>query len=213
MHKLTAIKRTEKGKQAAKRLRKSGIVPAVIYGESTEPLKLSIKYSDLRDLVYSEHGAHALIELTVSGDGKDRQENVMIKEAQRHPMRDTFTHIDFVKVDLNKAIRTKVTLEIIGEAAGVVDGGVLQQVHREVEIECLPGDLPDSIEVDVSELAIGHAIIAGDLLMPAGVTLLDDVEEILLTIIAPTAIIEEEEVTEVEIEPELIGGEKQEESE
>lgn len=208
MNQLTVTLRETKGKQVAKSLRANGSVPAIIYGEGIEPLGLAINLADLKRLAHSEHGIHAIIDLTIAGSKDNRRENVMIKEIQRNAKKDSIVHVDFLKVNMDKPIKTKVAVELIGEPAGALDGGILTQVHHELDIECLPGDMPSSIEVDVSSLTIGHSMTVGDLVLPAGVTMMTNIDEPIAIVTAVAAEAVAEEVSEGEAEPEIVGTEE-----
>lgn len=198
--KLKAEERKVTGKGPVRRLRSQGEVPAVLYGQGTEAFPLKIKADDLREVLHSSAGSNVLIDMQVAR-GKEKENHlVMIKEIQRHPFKSRLLHIDFVKVSRDEKVTTKVPIAITGEdvAAGLKAGGTLQHNLWEVEVECLPADMPDHVFADVSQLEIGDHLTVADLKGASGVTILTDTEDTILTILAPRIIeVEEVEVAEV----------------
>jgi large subunit ribosomal protein L25 len=196
---LELAQRTEHGSRAMRRLRRSGRVPGIIYGGDAEPLAFEVDARILRNTL-----AHAGAVLDVSIDGGSTQP-AMVKDLQRHPIRGEILHADLLRVDLTQTIQTTVVLEITGadEAPGVTEGGVLSQETRELNVEALPGDLPDSIVVDVSGMQLNETLGLDAVTAPDGVTLLDDPETtVIATITAPTA---EPTDEDIETETELVG--------
>jgi large subunit ribosomal protein L25 len=195
---LTLQARTEQGSRAMRRLRRAGAVPGVIYGGQDEPVTFAVDALTLRNTLAH---AGAVLEVTV---GSGQTENVVIKELQRHPVRGDIMHADLLRVRMDVSIQTQVTVELLGgdEAPGVTEGGVLSQEHREVTVEALPGDIPDSIQVDVSHLVINDTLTLSSVTAPAGVTFVDDPDTVLATITPPTLEPVEEEI---ETETELVG--------
>jgi large subunit ribosomal protein L25 len=173
--------RTPEGSRSTRRMRRSGLVPGVIYGGGGEPQHFSVDARILRNTL-----AHsgAVLEVTLEG-GKD---NVMVKALQRHPVRGEFVHVDFVRVNMNVAVHTTVTVELINgeDAAGVKEGGVLTQDLRDLNVEALPGDIPEYIQLDVTSLEINHTLHVSDLTAPQGVTILDDPEMVVCSVTPPT---------------------------
>jgi large subunit ribosomal protein L25 len=194
--------RTPENSRATRRLRRQGLVPGVIYGgHGDEPAHFAVDARILRNTL-----AHSGAILEVSIDGGEGTP-VLVKDVQRHPVRGEAMHVDFLRVRMDEAIHTTVSIELTGadEAPGVVEGGVLNQETREVNIEALPGDIPDAIVVDVSAMEMNATLTLAIVTAPRGVTLLDDPEEtVLATITPPTAEPVEEEI---ETETELIGDE------
>ena len=204
---LAVQQREPSGSRGARRLRRSGKVPGVIYGGGEDPISFEV---DARDLRLALAHAGAVIELSIDGGTSP----VVLKELIRHPVTGDTVHIDLLRVRLDQAINSTVVVELTGaeESPGVKEGGVLEQVTREVNIEALPTDIPDSLSFDVSELVIGDTITLESLSTPAEVTLLDDPETVLVTLNPPKLVVEEE--PEVEEETELVGeGEEGEEGE
>jgi large subunit ribosomal protein L25 len=195
---LSVDARDPDGSRGARRLRRTGKVPGVIYGGGEDPVSFSVDARDLR--VALSHGG-AVIELSLDGAASP----VVVKELVRHPVTGDTMHLDLLRVRLDQAISSTVVVELAGseESPGVKEGGVLEQVTREINIEALPNDIPDSLSFDVSELVIGDTITLESLALPAEVTLLDDPETVLVTLNPPRLVIEEE--PEVEEETELVG--------
>jgi large subunit ribosomal protein L25 len=196
---LEVATRSEQGSRAVRRLRRAGRVPGVIYGGGDEPLAFEVDARTLRNTLAH---AHAVIELSVDG-GKATP--VLVKDLQRHPVRGDILHADLLRVRMDQAIQTTVTVELVGadEAPGVVEGGVLSQEARELTVEALPGDIPDVITVDVSGLQVNETMLLDAVKAPQGVTLVDDPETtVIATITPPTA---EPVESEIETETELVG--------
>jgi large subunit ribosomal protein L25 len=197
--KLSLTARAPEGSRTARRLRRSGEVPGVIYGGDGEPSHFSVDARILRNTL-----AHSGAILDISIDGGSSAP-VLVKDLQRHPVRGDILHVDLLRVNMNEAIQTTVVIELVGSdaAPGVVEGGVLSQETRELNIEALPGDIPDSIVHDVSGMEMNETLTVAAITAPPGVTLLDDPEEtVVASITPPTAEPVEEEI---ETEPELVG--------
>ena len=206
--KLTAETREETGKGPMGRLRAKGGIPAVLYGLGVEPHSLTVKKEDLSEVLHTEAGVNVLIDLQVV-DGKKKESHlVMIREIQRHPFKQKFLHVDFVKVARDEKVSTGVPIAVRGEeeSLGLKAGGTLQHNIWEVEVECLPADMPDHLYVDISSMEIGDHLRVSDLGSPAGVAILTDADDIILTILAPRVI--EVEVPEVEVPEEVVPGEE-----
>jgi large subunit ribosomal protein L25 len=184
------------GSRAARRLRRTGSVPGVLYGGGEEPVSFQVDGRLLRQTLAH---AGAVIELSIDGAGGTP---VVVKEIVRHPVSGETVHIDMLRVRLDQAISATVVLDLVGgeEAPGVKEGGVLEQVARELNIEALPGDIPDVIQYDVSGLQIGDTITLEAVSPPRGVTLTDDPETVVATVTPPRLQLEEEEGIEEETE-------------
>jgi large subunit ribosomal protein L25 len=214
---LDCLLREETGKSKVNSLRRSGFVPAIIYGQGKNPLVIKLDRSQLVKFMHAHHGAENMIITLVVSDGekskKSGQEKpVLIKEIQFDPVKDGIWHIDFNEISLTKAIEVKVPIEAKGDAIGVKqDGGVLTHVLWELEIECLPTVIPEKIEVDVTNMKIGDAVYVKDLPVKDGVKVLTDKEATVFTLMSPK--IEEvvAEVTEgaAPAEPEVIKEKKE----
>jgi len=198
---LTIEPRVERGSRAARRLRRSGYVPGIVYGKGDESTAFKVEARRLRAVLAE---GHALFDIQL--DGGD-QEPVIVKEQQRDPVRGLLVHLDLLRVRLDEKIQSMVPLELEGseEAPGVKEGGVLEHVTREVLIEALPTDIPDRIVADVSGLGIAETMNLSIVPVPAGGELPGDLEEIVVaTVTAPPEVIEEPEGEE---EAELVGEE------
>lgn len=198
--KLEATVRPQTGKGAARKIRTRGEVPAVLYGLGAEPQTLSVNKDDLQDAIRSEAGLNVLLDLVVL-DGKEKNSHlVMIKELQRHPFRDRLLHIDFLKVARDEKVAMKVPISVRGEeeSLGLKAGGTMQHNLWELEVECLPTEVPDHIYADIHEIKIGEHLSVGELEIPQGVTVLTDVEDVVLTVLAPRLVEEEVPVAEEE---------------
>ncbi|MBA3840328.1 MAG: 50S ribosomal protein L25 [Thermoleophilaceae bacterium] len=196
---LTVEERAERGSRATRRLRREGWVPGVVYGEGSETVSFKV---GVRDLRLALQAATAVIDLKV---GSARPLPVIVKETQQHPVRGEVMHLDLLQVNLRQKIHSTLAVELVGSesAPGVVQGGVLEHVTRELNIEALPGDLPERIDVDVSGLEVAGTLPLSEISPPEGVEFLDDPDEtVIATIGAPTAL---EETDAVEEETELVG--------
>lgn len=196
---LTVAPRTAEGSRANRRLRRTGLVPGVVYGGEGGPISFQVDARLLRNAL--AHGG-AVITLTVEGEGETP---VVLKDQQRHPVTGDTLHVDMLRVDLTQTIQTTVVLELTGveDAPGVKAGGVLEQVTRELNIEALPSEIPDQIVHDVSAAEIGDTILLESVAAPQGVTLLDDGETVLVTVTPPR--LSTEPSDEIETETEVVG--------
>jgi large subunit ribosomal protein L25 len=195
--KLTVQARESRGSAASRRLRAQGLIPGVLYGGGGEAHPFSIEERELRRVLTGDHGLHAILDVVL--DGSQKAHHAVLKEYQLDPTRPRLLHVDLQEVRLDQVIHTQVVVEIVGESEGVKEGGVLSQINREVNVEALPMEVPDRLELDVSRMVIGDALRLTDLRVPEGVKLLDDPETVLVTVTPPTKI-EEPEVEEEELE-------------
>jgi large subunit ribosomal protein L25 len=198
--KLNVTSRATGGSRAVRRLRRSGRVPGVLYGGGGDAVSFD---ADARELRLALASSGAVLDFSVDG-GKATP--VVLKETQRDPVRGETVHIDLLRVRLDQAINAVVPIELTGteDAPGVKEGGVLEQITREVNVEALPTAIPESIVHDVSEMQIGDHIGLADLAIPEGVTLLDDVDEAVVATLSPPRLQAEVE-EEIEAETELVG--------
>jgi large subunit ribosomal protein L25 len=198
--KLDVTSRAAAGSRAARRLRRSGRVPGVLYGGGSEPLGFD---ADARELRMALAGSGAVLDLSIDGQ---KPTPVVLKEAQRHPVRGETVHVDLLRVNLNEAISAVVPLELhdIDDAPGVKEGGVLEQITRELNVEALPTAIPESIVHNVGAMQIGETILLGALQAPDGVTLLDDLEETVIATLSPPRL-QSETADEIEAETEVVG--------
>lgn len=206
--------RTETGKRVAKDLRAKGLVPANVYRAGEGATSIQLPIGELAEALHTKAGENVLITLKVSG-GKSaiKDKTVLIKEIQREPIRDGILHVDFNEISLTETLKINVPLSSKGEPVGVkVDGGVLEHIMWEVQVECLPTDIPEKIEIDVSNLKMGESLHVKDIVLPEGVKILNDPELITMIVKAPKVEVPKEEVAaEGAAEPELIRKKKEEE--
>ena len=213
--KLEAKARKETGKEVVKREREKGIIPAVVYrkGEKTTPLFLNRKA--MEKALHTSAGENALINLKIEGDEKAKPRTCIIKEIQHDPLSGNILHVDFNEISLTEAIKVEVPLVSKGESAGVKqDGGVLEHLLWEIQVECLPTDIPQKLEVDVSNLKIGDALFVRDIAVPKGVKILNDPEVRIFAVEKPVEIKPEELAAAAETaptEPEVLKQKKPEE--
>jgi large subunit ribosomal protein L25 len=198
--------REARGKGAARQLRRAGAIPGNVYGREVEPVAVAADQREFAALVNSISVENTILELSVDGEAPRR---VLIREIQRHPVRSEYLHVDFFEIRAGEKLNVNVPLHLVGTPIGVRNGGVLQQVRHEIEIECLPSEIPASFEVDISGLAIGDSLHIGDIDLK-GVDLLDEPERTICLVAAPRVVevAEEEELEgafeEEDAEPEVI---------
>jgi large subunit ribosomal protein L25 len=210
---ITVDRRQDTGKGAARAGRRSGRVPGVLYGHGEESVVVSVDALELNRLIQSISIENTIVDLTVKGEKNPLK--VLIREVQRHPYRDDLLHIDFFHIAMDEMIHVDVPVLLVGLPIGVKDkGGVIDHQLREIEINCLPANIPEKIEIDISELDIGNSVHVGDLELPA-LEILTDPDRSIVAVLAPTVIVEPEEEEEEEelLEPELVGKESEAEEE
>jgi large subunit ribosomal protein L25 len=209
---LDAQQRQEIGKIGVKRLRKSGFIPAVVYSEGKEAVSVKVSRHQLLQLIHHHRIENVVINLKVKDDKKKESRPCMIKEIQHEPVRGDILHIDFNEVSLTKTIKVNVPVASKGEPAGVkLEGGSLEHILWEIEVECLPTDIPKNIEVDVSDLKMGDSIHVKDIQFPEKIKVLADPEAVVFSVASPM----KEEVAvpaegEEKQEPEVIKEKKEE---
>lgn len=200
---LSAEKRDTRGKNEARRLRAAGRIPAVLYGGAAETVALAVDPKTLSRILHSDSGVNTLIALDVEGETT----RVIVKDYLLDPVKHHLLHADFYRLAMDKPITVTVPIELTGEAKGVKQlGGLLDFVHREVEIECLPSDIPERIEIDVTDLAIGQSVRLRDLAESARWTPVSDPDTLILHVSAPrvTAETAEAAAAGTTAEPEVI---------
>lgn len=202
------------GKGANRKLRAAGKIPAVVYGGGKNPVSIEVDRRELRDLLRNSSSENAVFLLKLGNTGKSR--HTMIRDLQFDPVSREIMHVDFQRVNMSETVRIAVAVELVGTPTGVKnEGGVLDFITREVEIECLPSDIPPQLRVDVSGLAIGQHVKVSDLELPSAVTMLEDEDRVIASVGHPRVIeveATEEELLEAEmLEPEVIGRGKEEE--
>ena len=188
---VSAQGRDDRGKNAARRLRRTGMVPAVIYGGKGDNLAIAVDPKSLQRVLRSEAGRNTILKLDIAGQGAA---NAILKSWQVDPIKETFLHADFFRIAMDVAIRVTVPIHTTGEARGVkVDAGILELVARAIQVECLPGDIPERIDVDVTDLGINESLRVSDLQVPAKVKVLEAPDQVVVHVVsvkeevAPTA--------------------------
>jgi large subunit ribosomal protein L25 len=183
---ITVEKRPSRGKNEARRLRQAGKVPAVVYGAGKDTVPITVDVRSLSDAFRAGAGENAIFLLKLHDTGETR--HAMIREFQRDPVSRRPVHLDFVRVLMDTKIRVRVPVEVVGVAKGVrTDSGILDFVTREIEIECLPGNIPEHLPLDVEELSIGDALRISDVKAPEGVEIVDDPEKVIVHVAHPAA--------------------------
>jgi large subunit ribosomal protein L25 len=177
--------RTPSGKGGARTLRQTGNIPAIFYGPETEPIPIQVAKSSLEKTLKKQTSENILYQLTIKGNDQETVKTVMLKELQKNPIDREILHLDFYEVSLFKEIDVTVGLKIVGKATGVEKGGILQEISRDLEIRCLPTNIPNYIEVDVSALDIGDSIHVGDIQLPEGIRILSEAHLTLVTVVPP----------------------------
>ena len=212
---LAARPREGTGKGVSRKLRASGRVPAVVYGYGEQTRALTVDAHEFERLLATVHVENTIIELSIEGDRAPVK--ALVRELQTHPHRESVLHIDFYQIHAGEAVTVEVPIRLVGTAAGVRAGGIMQHALIELEIRCTPEQIPEFVEVDVSALEIGDSIHVGDIPLPDGVEPLVDAERSVCSVIPPTVVAVEGEEAVVaepaEVEPEVIGRGKEEEEE
>ncbi len=211
---IEAQPRPKRGKGYARQLRRTGQVPGVVYGGGDEPVALSVDPRSVAKLLHSEAGQNAVFTLQIKGHGKTP---AMIRDWQVDPVKGLLLHVDFLRISMQERLKVKVPVHVTGDPVGVKQqDGVLEMVQREVEVECLPDDIPDEFVVDVSQLAINQGVRVGDLAVDhRKLNVLSDAEQLLAHVVPPRKVEEEVPAEAVAAapegaEPELVGKGKEE---
>jgi large subunit ribosomal protein L25 len=217
---VSAKGRTDRGKNAARRLRREGLIPGVVYGGKGENVAVAVDPKVLHKVLRSEAGRNSILKLDIADHGAT---NAILKSWQVDPIKERFLHADFYRIAMDVAIRVTVPIHATGEARGVkVDGGILELIMREIEVECLPGDIPERIDIDVSDLGLNGALRVSDLPVTAKVKILEGADQVVVHVVsvkeevvaAPGAAVPVEgEVVAAPAEPEVVKkGKKDEEA-
>lgn len=202
--KIKADKRETFGKNASRRLRQNGMIPVILYGANEPNIPLVLVKKDVFQILRSETGENTVFEIAFDSEIR----NAMIKDLQKDPVTDEIIHADLIQIAMDKAVRVSVPVVTVGDAVGVkAEGGFVDFITREIEIECLPKDIPENIEIDISGLHLRQSFKIGDVVVPEGITIESDPEEIIVHIELPTK--EEEIEVKEEEEEELIGEEEE----
>ena len=190
--------RTQTGKGSARKLRSAGKLPAILYGPETDPVMLTLDCAELMKALQGKSAENILLDLRIDSDEKGKPKKVMIKEIQRDPVKRDYLHVDLFEISLKKEVEVDIPIHLVNTPIGVTQGGILQHVRREVKVSCMPDDLVEKIEIDVSGLDIGQSLHMEDISFPSGLKSLEDADVTVLTVVAPTIAPEVEEVEEVE---------------
>ncbi len=200
--KLAVERREQVGKGVARKLRRTGSIPGIVYGPGKEPTPVHTSERDFAR-VFQQAGHTQLIDLDVAGETK----TVLIKAVDRDPVKDDVVHVDFHEVRMDTVIHSSVPILVIGEDSRESDGGILNQSLRELDIKSLPAAIPEHIEIDAASLKVGDTILVSDLKLPEGVETEVDPEEVVVSIVLPAAEVEEDEAGET-VEPAVVGEEE-----
>jgi large subunit ribosomal protein L25 len=174
--------RNERGKNAARRLRREGMVPGIVYGGKSENIAVAVDPKALQKVLRSEAGRNTILKLEIAGSGAT---NAILKSWQVDPIKESFLHADFYRIAMDVAIRVTVPIQVRGEARGVkVEGGILELIMREIAVECLPGDIPERIEADVTDLGLNGAVRISDLPVNDKVKILDSPDQIVVHVVS-----------------------------
>jgi large subunit ribosomal protein L25 len=196
-HNLTAKPRTTKGNSPARALRRDGVIPAILYGPGKASTSLSVNVYDLEQVLKAAKSTQVFVNLEI--EGADTRK-VMLKELQRHPVKGSFVHADFYEVAMDRKVRVMVPVTTVGKCQGVEMGGMLQIVRRELEAFCKLSDIPDKIEIDITDLDMGESVHVEDIPVEGDVELIHDVNFTILTVLSGRKATEEEEAEEGEEE-------------
>jgi large subunit ribosomal protein L25 len=189
------------GSRESRRIRRQGLVPAVVYGPEVDPVPLVVDAHDLHTALHTDAGANAIIHLEI--EGGDTM-TTMARDIEKHPFRNEYRHVDFITVDLSKKVHAEVAIHFEGTPAGVEEGGVFSPQRTSVRVEVLPTEIPSFIELDISSVEIGGSLRIEDLPAIEGVAYLEDPNAVVMSVTVPAAEIEEPEPEEEELEGELL---------
>lgn len=196
---ISASQRAEKGKCPAGRLRRAGSVPAVLYGSSIKgAITLTLNGKEVEKALHGAAGGNVIVNLSVAGEGKPRM--AMFKDVSRHPLKRNILHIDLLEILMDHKIAVDVPVHIVGKAAGVALGGIMQLESRKVKIECLPTQIPSSLDIDVTALNIGQSLHVKDITLAPGLKVVGDSDATIVSIVAPTAEVAPKTAEEVQAE-------------
>ena len=213
LNEINANIRATTGNGPARVLRREGRIPAILYGTATDPVLLSVDIKELEQAFKKAASLQALLNLVVH-DSETYTKPVIVKELQTHPTTEAFLHADFYEIDMENKITVNVPILLVGKSKGVEEGGLLQSIRRELEITCLPNQIPAAIEVDVTDMVIGDSLHVKSISLPEGVELQTETDFTVLTVISAKVEIEEpeveEEIEDLEVEGEPVEGEAEE---
>lgn len=193
---LVVTKRVGLGKGESKRLREEGRIPAILYGKGSEPIPLIIDPSELKTALDTDAGINTLLELKIKEEDSETTKLTFLRDVQYNHITSMPVHFDFQELRMDKRIRVKVPVRITGRSKGVKEGGILEEIIRDIEVECLPGDIPNIFDLDVTELDLNHSLHVSDIEVDEKVEILNDPKSTIVSVIIPKAV--EEEVEEIE---------------
>ncbi|MGD0579436.1 MAG: 50S ribosomal protein L25 [Bryobacteraceae bacterium] len=214
---IAAEPRSSRGKNEARRLRVAKLIPAVVYGASKAPVPVSVSPKDIVKILNTGAGGNTIFDLNITGM---ESTPVMLKDWQNDPLKENLLHVDFIRIDLSQRLRIRVRVLTIGDPRGVKEqGGIYETITRDIEIECLPEEIPESFKIDVSEYLLGSTLRAGDVPLSGSMKLISSPDQVISHVIAPAKVVEEEAAVAVEgaaaapaaAEPEVIKKGKKEE--
>lgn len=192
---LTVKKRERTGKTGAAKVRKDGMIPAVIYGRGADPVSVEVSPEVLKKALSTESGRNTLLEINVE-NADARPALSILKEVQTDPLTGMPKHLDFQSIDPDAPLTVEAPVNIVGKSQGIRDGGILEEIERTFRIKCLPERIPDGIEVDITELQIGDSLHVRDISFPEGLEVLNNPDDPVVMVIAPRAAISEAAQTE-----------------
>ena len=198
---LSVKKRSLEGSSSARRMRGAGRLPGVIYGTGSEPAAIEVETHAVEQVLHHHQSEMILIDIDLEGEGKV---SVLLKDVQHHPVTGALVHVDLQRVSANETLQVEVPLELVGEPEGVKAGGLLDHVMHGILVECLPADLPETVDVDVSALNIGDSLHVSDVVVGDKVTVITDADAMVASVAAPKVVDEDEDVAEEGAEPEVI---------
>ena len=215
-HVLEAKPREGKGKCAARKMRRDGKVPGIVYGRGDEPFMVEVDAKQLKRMLHHGLGEHGMLDLKIQHGRSEKRQTVLMREVQYHPVTEEVLHVDFYHIDLEQKISASVPITLIGHADGVKMGGILEHTLRELEIECVAKKMPESVELDVTNLELGHSYHVRDLVLDGDVHVVTDPGRTVASIVTPklreeVAPAEEAVPGEEAAEPEVVGKEEEEE--
>ena len=176
--------RDDQTKGSNNRSRKKGFVPGVLYGKEMENTSIIVSAKEMERII-AKKGENVFAKMNLQKDGGSQEYNVILKEVQRHPYKGTLVHLDFYQVSMSEKINTVITISLVGESIGAAEGGLVQQQLREINVLCLPGDIPDSIEIDITNLKIGDSITVADIHISDKVEIIEELNTVVVNVSAP----------------------------
>ncbi len=182
---LYVMRRDKTGKSVAKKIRREGAIPAVLYGRETKSVPLTVNPLDLKKALSTDAGENTLLEIHIKGDGEEITKIALLRDVQYDYLKSRPIHFDFQEVMMKELITVKIPIRIVGKAQGIQEGGILEEIMREIEVECLPASIPNVIDVDVTQLGIGDSLHISDLVLPESITVLQEPEQTIVTILSP----------------------------